>query len=319
MIDIAYLSRGLAALSRAHRAGAMAGHLGAAVLAGYFFAEDHPDLDPAVIDAIRREMDRIIDGEETVWFNPQAKGITIRELFAPPPEASPAENVSERIDRALQPSLAKLRQSGHNVIFASLAVRAVRDHPQTATEWALTGVERLLHLFDNAGPGRAYLGKERGWCSADAVPLDSDDGVSPSDDIDAMVAQLTDRLIVEAACRRQGVGGLFHIINHAAGIHELAMRGYRSTARKALAAWWTQLRIWLALPNLEAELGKLEKAEADPRTAAYWEDARSRNSTQFSGWLTHRLKTLYGFFSLWPALPAEKRPQALDRFLYLMR
>ncbi|GAB6164424.1 hypothetical protein JCM19992_04240 [Thermostilla marina] len=319
MIDFHYLSRGLAALARAHRAGSMAGHLGAAVLAGYFFAEDHPDLDPAVLDAVRREMDRIIAGEETVWFNPQAKGITIRELFAPPPDSPPVDRAADRLDHALQPSLAKLRQSGHNVIFASLAVRAMRDHPQTATEWAIEGLERLLHLFDNAGPGRAYLGKDRGWCSADAVPLDPNDGVAPSDDIEVMVARLTDRLITEGGSRRQGVGGLFHIINHAAGIHELAIRGYRTTARKALPAWWTQLRIWLALPNLEDELGPLEKAEHDPRTAAYWSDAQSRNSTQFSGWLTHRLKTLYGFFSLWPYLPPNKRPQALDRFLYLMR
>lgn len=43
MINFQYLYRGLCGLARAHRANPLAGHLGAAVVAGYFFGEDQPD------------------------------------------------------------------------------------------------------------------------------------------------------------------------------------------------------------------------------------------------------------------------------------
>ena len=51
MVDFDYLSKGLCALARAHRANTMAGHLGAAVVAGYFFGEEHHELDERVVAA----------------------------------------------------------------------------------------------------------------------------------------------------------------------------------------------------------------------------------------------------------------------------
>jgi hypothetical protein len=66
MVDFKYLNLGICGLARAHRAGAMAGHLGAAVTAGYFFGEDHPDVDSGVLTAIEKQLDRIIRGEESL-------------------------------------------------------------------------------------------------------------------------------------------------------------------------------------------------------------------------------------------------------------
>jgi len=69
MVDFEYLSKGLCALARAHRANTMAGHLGAAVVAGCFLGEDHPDLDQKVFAAIERDLDRIIGGEASFWYD----------------------------------------------------------------------------------------------------------------------------------------------------------------------------------------------------------------------------------------------------------
>ena len=52
MVNFQYLYKGLCGLARAHRAGPMAGHLGAAVVAGYFIGEEQPDLDHEVSAAI---------------------------------------------------------------------------------------------------------------------------------------------------------------------------------------------------------------------------------------------------------------------------
>ena len=56
MIDFDYLPRGLYAMARAHRVSAMSGHLGAAVVAGYFIGEQHPDLDEKVYTGIEAEL-----------------------------------------------------------------------------------------------------------------------------------------------------------------------------------------------------------------------------------------------------------------------
>ena len=54
MVDFDYLYKGLCAMARAHRANTMAGHLGAAVVAGYFFGEEHHDLDKRVVGSVTR-------------------------------------------------------------------------------------------------------------------------------------------------------------------------------------------------------------------------------------------------------------------------
>ncbi|NBP80888.1 hypothetical protein EBU58_09280, partial [bacterium] len=69
MVNYDYLERGLWALARAHRINTMSGHLGAAVMAGYFIGEQHADLDPAVVQGIESELDRIIAGESV--FSPK--------------------------------------------------------------------------------------------------------------------------------------------------------------------------------------------------------------------------------------------------------
>ena len=56
MIDFDYLSKGLNALARAHHMSSMAGHLGAAVVAGYFIGEQRPDLDPEVYRGIEGDL-----------------------------------------------------------------------------------------------------------------------------------------------------------------------------------------------------------------------------------------------------------------------
>ena len=71
MVNFDYLYKGLCGLARAHRANVMAGHLGAAVIAGYFFGEEHADLDEKVHRAIEQDLDHIIGGEESLWYSAQ--------------------------------------------------------------------------------------------------------------------------------------------------------------------------------------------------------------------------------------------------------
>ncbi|MBI3468888.1 MAG: hypothetical protein HY000_38275 [Planctomycetes bacterium] len=314
MIDFEYLYKGLCGLANAHRANALAGHLGAAVVAGYFFGEDQSNLPNAVHQGIEKELDRIIGGEEAFWFNAKKAGITAPELFRPmPTEQSQPELISGIAD-ALSKNIDQTRESGHNVMFAAIAIRTLRDHPDYVTPAVVNGVRKLIEGFNSAHPGRGYYGMEKGWMYGQQVSLTDDGGFPPYKDEQDMANVVIDELIATASVRKQGFGGLWHIINHAAALTELSRYGHKELARKGLAAHHHHVRLWRSLPDLEAELGPVTKAEHDPRQPVYWEGMLKRDEAR----LTHRIKTLYGFFSLVGLVDERRRTKAEEGLLYLM-
>ncbi len=315
MVDFEYLYKGLCGLARAHQANSMAGHLGAAVAAGYFFGEEHPDLDERVVAAVQHELDRIIGGEESLWFDPKKLGITIAQMFEPFAEEDSQDDRIQEIAEALSANIDELRESGHNVIFASIALRALHDHRQYATSAVIEGIVKLIQSFDNAGPGRGYFGLDRGWIIGDPPSLPPDDLPAYTNQQD-MATAVIDAMIRLASTRRRGYGSLFHIINHATAITELSRFGYNDLAQRGLKTHHYHLRLWRALPDVSDELGALVPAEYDPRSADYW---RQGGKSQWSAHLTHRVKTLYGFFSLLRFIDdPTKRTQAENSFRYLM-
>ena len=317
MIGTTYLYKGLCALARAEIANAMAGHLGAAVIAGSFFLEQHPELDGSVHAAIEGELDRIIGGEESLWFDAEKSGITIPELFAPFPKARPQSDGTAVLAEALAANIDETRQSGHNVIFAALAIKALAGQPAVATPEMVAGIRALIAKFDGAIPGRGYYGAKTGWITGDRVPLPVGDDLPPYASEQSLVTAVMDELISSAAMRRQGFGGLVHIINHAAALVDLSRHGYGELARRGSAAHRQHVLLWRSLPDLKDELGTLTPAARDPRTPAYWR--HSSAATPWSARLTHRVKTLYGFFTLAPLVEDPvRRDQAETQFRYLM-
>ena len=317
MIGTTYLYKGLCALARAERANAMAGHLGAAVIAGCFFLEQHPELEDSVHTAIVGELDRIIGGEESLWFDPTKAGITIPELCRPFPESVPQSDGIAVLAEALAANIDETRQSGHNVIFTALAIKAPAEHPAYATPEIVTGIRALIAKFDSAIPGRGYYGAKTGRITGDRVPLPAGDDLPPTTSEQSLVTSAMDELVSSAAMRRQGFGGLVHIINHAAALVDLSRYGYGELARRGFAAHRRHILLWRSLPDVKDELGALVPAVHDPRTPAYWR--HSGAPTPWSARLTHRVKTLYGFFTLAPLVedPA-RRDQAETQLGYLM-
>ena len=288
MIDFGYMYKGLCGLANSHKASALAGHLGAAVVAGYFWGEDHAALDKAVYEGVENELDRIIKGEEAFWFNSKKAGITSPELFDPLPKEPAQENLIPTITDALGENIGRTRQSGHNVIFASIAIRALHDHPEYATPTIVNGIRELTRSFNGVTAGRGYYGKEKGWLQGEQVEVDEDDGLRRYPSEQEMVAVVIDELINTVSIRRQGFGGMWHLINHTAAIVELSQFGYEDLARKGFTAHRHHLRLWRSLPDVKQELGLLQQSELDPREAAYWSGQLKRDEAR----LTHRIKTL---------------------------
>ena len=201
MIGFEYLSKGVRGLANAHKAGTMAGHLGAAVTAGYFFGEDQSDLPDDVYQGIKGELERIIAGEEAIWFNARQAGITPAELFEPLPEEKATPEAIRTIADALEKNVGETRQSGHNVIFASIAIRALHDHPDHATPRAVAGIRKLTEGFDHAHAGRGYYGEKTGWLTGNQVKLPADDTFPAYRTIQDMVDVTIGELIATAPGR----------------------------------------------------------------------------------------------------------------------
>ncbi len=315
MVDFDYLPKGLYAMARAHRVSTMSGHLGAAVVAGYFIGEQHPDLDEKVYEGIEAELDRIIRGESV--FSPKKDAaLNAPAMFEPFPREQPKEDLIDGIADALSHNINRARESGHNVIFAAIAIRALKDHPDLATPSIIDGIRKLIAGFDNASPGSGYYGKEKGRIDGRKITLPNDDGISPFPDLRTMADTVVDDLIQHAAERREGFGGPWHIINHAAALAELAHHGYRELAIKGLPAFREHYRLFHTVPDISAEKGAETPTEDDPLTPTFWSPEKIRRERAH---LTHRIKTLYGFDELTELVESKtRRDQGTDKLRYLM-
>jgi len=315
MIDVDYLPKGLNAMARAHQVNTMSGHLGAAVVAGHFIGEQHPDLEEKVCDGIEAELERIIRGE-SVFSPKKGAALSAPAMFEPFARERPEGRLTDGIAEALSRNIDRARESGHNVIFAALAIRALKDHPDMATPSITDGIRKLIAGFDNALPGSGYYGKEKGRIKGREVILPSGDGIAPFTDLTTMANTVVDDLIAHAAQRREGFGGPWHVINHAAALAELARYGYRELAVKGLPAFREHFRLFRTVPDVSEEKGAETPTADAPLTPSFWRPDRIRRERAH---LTHRIKTIYGFGALAELVTDEdKVNQAADKLRYLM-
>ncbi|MCL4207314.1 MAG: hypothetical protein KJ000_32940 [Pirellulaceae bacterium] len=315
MIAFDYLPKGLNAMARAHRVSTMSGHLGAAVVAGYFIGEQHPDLDEKVYDGVEAELERIIRGESV--FSPKKDAaLNAPAMFEPFPKERPKHDLIDGIAEALSHNINRTRESGHNVIFAAIAIRALKDHPDLATPSIVDGIRKLIAGFDNASPGSGYYGKEKGRIDGRKVSLPEDDGDPSIADLQQMANIVVDDLIHHAAERREGFGGPWHIINHAAALAELSQHGYRELAVKGLPAFREHFRLFRTVPDVSDEKGPETPTADAPLTPTFWIPEKIRRERAH---LTHRIKTIYGFDTLAElVMNKDRRNEATDKLRYLM-
>lgn len=319
MIDFTYLSKGLNALARAHLMGSsMAGHLGASVIAGYFVGEQQPNLDEEVVRGIEGDLERVMRGE-SVFGKRMSKNATITdpELFATFPKETPNEILIDGIAEALEKNISKPRQSGHNVIFASIAIRALKEHPELATPSVTQGIRKLIQKFDGAHPGSGYYGKERGRISGNNIRLPEESPIPPYQTLEGMAdAVIAEILAQDPNVHRQGYGSLVHLINHAGAIIDLANYGYAKLVPPALTSHHTHLRLWQHLPNLVDELGPVPVSQHTPDSVAYW---TSGTIPYDRALLTHRVKTMFGFEGMAEVVEDDtKRQSAYEKLRFLM-
>lgn len=294
MLDDRYLASGLAALARVRRRHWNAGHYGAAVLAAYFFAEEQ-GLDAAASAALAAQLDRLIARHP--------------ELFAPPPDPSGCGDVAA-VAAALRRTIGGLHAIGHNVIFATLALKACARRPELATPDHVAGLVALLDQFDGCGPGRPFYG----WDDPASVRLEAADAI-PRYDGEAAIARtaLAAFARVEAVhpFLHQGIVG--HLLTHAHALIDLARIGHPELAARGHDAHRLYVKLARNPPDEGEPIPRRAAIAAfAPRAAAFWR----RDHEGAREWLVgHLFKYVYSFYDLLRHVDDAAERRALEAHL----
>jgi hypothetical protein len=262
-----YLGRGLVALSDAHKRGWLQGHNGAAVLATYYFCKENA-LDERTTHALGKQIDAFITKSP-------------EEFPAPDPGRGRAEPL--RIVEQLDGQIADLRAGGHDVIFASLALKALRDLPEYATPSIVDGICELLKLI---------VARRR---PDPDTPYNQEHPLPPyrsASDIATVTLQATLRPWGDVS--RVGASGVIHWITHADAVVTLADLGYGDLARRGYAA--QRLHINQAVSG--ADRPEPERKAVDWLGAEYWESDGPKKLFSDTWLAGHAFKLPYSLFRM---------------------
>ena len=264
MLDDSYLIRGLDALSRAHRTSYFGdGHKGAAVVSAVFLCREN--------DVERGVPEMLADMLDTHWAR--------SELCAPFPVEGPDQGLIEGVLATLRGNIGVLRQAGHNVIFASLALKAFRQLPHTVTPSRVDGVCKLINAFtestdvDVTGAG------------------DMPDFRPPASAADFVLGEAT-RTMQSFVERGQGWSG--HMLTYGQAMVDLCELGYGDVVADGLHAF-RQYVARTRMGPLETDKPRPEhpRVELRPLELAYWEHRRGNPVG-----IGHCFKYPYGFYGL---------------------
>ncbi len=288
------LLKGLTGLSQAIHWNRMSGHPPAAVIAAYFFCQEN-ELEPGVQREVQWLVDRLVSGSASIWHEIDGQPVTNEALFNHQITGYPDEKLIPMVANALEASLDACRDSGHNTIFASLALKALHAAPEYALPPLIDGILRLLKDFEGRGPGLAHVPGHDQLIDPRELPvpedLDLPDYTSTADMIAAVCYHVRPRHFTT-----RGLGGPIHVINHAVALLDLDALGYSALVRQGLVAHHQHLKLWLSLPPFSEGLNTYRvPALHDPRSKAYWDASITLRD---QGGIEHRLKFLYGAYRL---------------------
>ncbi len=145
MISEKYLAIGLTGLGRIHKSNWDA-HFPAAVLAGFYYSVNNR-LPVETEREIEKQLDLLI-ATKTDLFEPYDSNTVISDSVSP-------------IVEALEESIDKFSELGHNTIFASYAIKALKDASPFRSEKAVLDIASVIRQF-NYGPACYWLKLSRG-------------------------------------------------------------------------------------------------------------------------------------------------------------
>ncbi len=262
-----YLALGLMGLAVAHERGWARGHHGAAVIAGHYFCQEH-DLDDRTVRAVRAQIEAFVQH---------------RRAEFPPLDPGPGRADVEPILEQLATHVHELRSGGHDAIYASLALKALRDVPEFATPRIVDGIRRLLVSFVDTLP----VVEETRWQREHPLP--------PFEDTHALRrATRTALLRPWESVVSLGAGQVVHWVTHADAILTLEELGHGALARRAFAAH----QRYIHHPQGKGAGSGPEQPTLGWLEHAYWESAAPRRPQKGTWFFGHSFKLPYSLYRL---------------------
>ena len=276
-LDTSYLEKGLTAMARADSW--FDAHWGAGILAGWYLCRDHP-LDAATVSGVRRQMDTVIEMRAG--------------QFAPLNGGPADERVIKQVPEALRPAMeGGLRAHGHAVIFAALAMRALRDAPGMARPEV---VQRICGLSSQIARLRPQKPGEpgEGYASTQAM-------------IEATFDSLARfrPLLGHPEVRRPN---FTHMVTHTEALMSLEMLGCADLAKTGHLGHRVHISAPVPAmakpdaPREDATLARVMSGEfwTDAANTARWKQRWSQTANPNGDWIAsgHLFKVLYSWHQL---------------------
>ena len=278
-MDKEYLAKGLTALSRSMSQDIWAAHWGAAVIAAYYFICKN-ELSIGTKKLVKDQIDSLIKVHSNLFHDL-------------PIEPSESEFESKIIS-SLTVNIENLCELGHNVIFASLAIKASRDIPEFQTQRISDGICDLISAFDECTPG---------WFSVEGkqevlIPKKTHSLITDINDVKSLKNYVLRNFLDAKRNYREERGDmqLGHILTHGQSIVELFELGYPNLAQLAFKPFQQkillieELRKRTPCNNLAEGVGKFES----PLDVEYWKNDYSDNEWLYG----HVFKYPYSFYCL---------------------
>jgi hypothetical protein len=264
------------------------GHGAAAVISSAFFCREN-NLDAGTQDAILSLL------EARFLINP---------IYTPSPEEPADPELVDGLVKQLDNGINTLRRSGHNIIFATISLKALREVPEAATPTRVKGLRTMVQSF----------GTEK----SRATPLkDKDSFVDLGDEkkfIRFIFAEYLRALDLYLNGKgHHGFAGHVLTVGHA--LVDLKRMGYPETARKGVEAYWQ----FIQHARDGADLGGWKVADSPPEFLSplerdYWAEQVECPTGDIVS--SHRIKYPYSFYALLKDLPDDELKQRTLQKLY---
>ncbi|MGE6598959.1 hypothetical protein [Bacillus proteolyticus] len=119
-------------------------HFGAAAIASYFFTKDN---------SIDEETACNIYSQTKMMLHKQRLGIAIDNK-----QGVDYQSAEERIIKSLEQTIDELHWVGHNVIYASLSLLAIKELSHWGSDQDINNIANLILSFQKTIPGRSWIG-----------------------------------------------------------------------------------------------------------------------------------------------------------------
>ena len=279
MIDEGYLAKGITELARAEEHSWAQGHFGCAVIATYFLCAENK-LDAATVKGLRSELVKMIASRA--------------HLFVPVELTESRVKLLQQIPEALEGNISKLCPGGHNVIYATLALKALKRMPEMITLQIIDGIRRLINTFDGIPPQNDYHGIDVTRFSGDI------DNTIPDYSSNETIAEFTFSEILlfkEMYYEIQGIVG--HLVDHAQSLIELSRLGYPGLARRGYDAHKAHARRVRLFPDCfdKSIWTPVRPVHDDPLAPSFWANDVEKMAKSSWGY-AHFFKYRYHFYDM---------------------